>query len=163
MDLMLRDKAALVTGASSGIGRAIAKQLAREGARVAFSGRRREALESLAGEISAEGLAKPVVIVHDALAEDYVDALAAQSAGGLGEVQILVNNAGGSRAFGSSTSHSPAGSLSSASTPAGWTRTACASGRSVRTTTPSSASWAPRTPWGLAPRSTVTTLPRPGA
>jgi 3-oxoacyl-[acyl-carrier protein] reductase len=100
MDLQLQGKAALVTGGSAGIGRAIAKQLAREGVRVAFSGRRREALESLAGEIAAEGLAKPVVIVHDAMAEDYVDALAAQSAAGLGEVQILVNNAGGSRAFG---------------------------------------------------------------
>ena len=100
MDLQLQGRGALVTGASSGIGRAIARQLAREGARVAFSGRRRPELESLAAEIVAEGGAQPVVIVHDAMAEDYVDTLAARAAAELGAVQILVNNAGGSRAFG---------------------------------------------------------------
>jgi len=100
MDLQLQGRAALVTGGSSGIGRAIARQLAREGARVAVSARRKEQLESLAAEIVAEGGARPVIIVHDAMAEDYVDNVAAQALAGLGTVEILVNNAGGSRAFG---------------------------------------------------------------
>jgi 3-oxoacyl-[acyl-carrier protein] reductase len=100
MDLKLKDRAALVTGASSGIGRAIARQLAREGARMAVTGRRRELLETLAAEIAGEGGAKPVVIVHDAMAEDYVESVAAGASTALGTVEILVNNAGGSRAFG---------------------------------------------------------------
>ena len=100
MDLKLKGRAALVTGASSGIGRAIARQLAREGARMAVTGRRRELLETLAAEIVDEGGAKPVVIVHDAMAEDYVETVAARASTALGTVEILVNNAGGSRAFG---------------------------------------------------------------
>ena len=99
MDLQLKGRAALVTGASSGIGRAIAKCLAQEGARVAITGRRRENLEALAGEIVAAGGARPVIASHDALDEGYVDALVAGVAV-LGPVEILVNNAGGSRAFG---------------------------------------------------------------
>jgi 3-oxoacyl-[acyl-carrier protein] reductase len=99
MDLMLSGRAAVVTGASSGIGRAIAKVLAREGARVAVSGRRRSNLEELAGEIVAAGGAAPAVIVHDALDAGYVDAIE-RGAAALGPVEILVNNAGGSRAFG---------------------------------------------------------------
>jgi len=99
MDLQLRGRTALVTGASSGIGRAIARALAREGARVAFTGRRRELLDSLAGEIAAAGGQKPVVIVHDAMDEGYVDAIEAGLLP-LGPLAILVNNAGGSRAFG---------------------------------------------------------------
>ena len=100
MDLQLQGRGALVTGASSGIGRAIAKQLAREGARVAVTGRRKEQLESLAAEIAAEGGASPVIIVHDAMADDYVEMVAAKAGAALATVEILVNNAGGSRAFG---------------------------------------------------------------
>ena len=99
MDLGLSNKTALVTGASSGIGRAIAKALAREGVRTAVTGRRAAELESLAAEIAAEGGAKPLVIVHDALADDYVETVAT-ALERLGALQILVNNAGGSRAFG---------------------------------------------------------------
>ena len=100
MDLHLKNRTALVTGASSGIGRAIARELGREGFRLAVTGRRRELLDTLAGEIVAAGGTRPAIVIHDAMAEDYVEAVAAQAAGALGSVQILVNNAGGSRAFG---------------------------------------------------------------
>lgn len=99
MDLQLQGRTALVTGASAGIGRAIAAGLAREGARLAVTGRRRDKLEQLCEEVVAAGGARPVVVVHDAMDEDYVDALA-QGVAPLGAIQILVNNAGGSRAFG---------------------------------------------------------------
>jgi 3-oxoacyl-[acyl-carrier protein] reductase len=99
MDLQLKARAALVTGASSGIGRAIAKGLAAEGARVAITGRRKEALETLAAEIEKDGGARPVIVSHDAMDEGYVEAIVAGIAA-LGPLEILVNNAGGSRAFG---------------------------------------------------------------
>ncbi|HXS52248.1 MAG TPA: SDR family oxidoreductase [Usitatibacter sp.] len=104
MDLQLEGRSALVTGASSGIGRAIAAALAREGARVAIGGRRREQLESLASEITAAGGAAPAIVVHDALDPGYVDAVAARCEAALGPIQILINNAGGSRAFGKDAS-----------------------------------------------------------
>jgi 3-oxoacyl-[acyl-carrier protein] reductase len=100
MDLELTGKTAIVTGASSGIGRAIAAQLAREGVRLAITGRRRELLETLAGDIAARGGERPAIIVHDAMRDDYVEAVAGEALAALGRVQILVNNAGGSRAFG---------------------------------------------------------------
>ena len=100
MDLELTGKTAIVTGASSGIGRAIAAQLAREGVRLAVTGRRRELLETLAEDIAARGGERPAIVVHDAMRDDYVEAVAAQALAALGRVQILVNNAGGSRAFG---------------------------------------------------------------
>jgi 3-oxoacyl-[acyl-carrier protein] reductase len=100
MDLQLKGRTALVTGASSGIGRAIARALALEGARVAITGRRRENLESLAAEITKEGGNAPAVVVHDAMDAGYVEAVAARTEAAFGAVQILVNNAGGSRAFG---------------------------------------------------------------
>ncbi len=99
MDLQLKDRAAVVTGASAGIGRAIARSLAREGVRTVVTGRRREQLESLAEEIVAEGGARPAIVVHDAMDEGYVEAIVA-GAKAVGPVTILVNNAGGSRAFG---------------------------------------------------------------
>ena len=99
MDLRIAGKAALVTGASSGIGRAIAKGLAAEGARVAVTGRRGGELEALAAEIEKGGGVRPVIVVHDALDAAYVEAIVAGIAA-LGPLEILVNNAGGSRAFG---------------------------------------------------------------
>ena len=100
MDLQLKGRSALVTGASSGIGRAIARSLAREGARVAITGRRRENLEALAAEVASEGGAAPVIVAHDAMDPRYVEAVASACEARLGAIQILVNNAGGSRAFG---------------------------------------------------------------
>ena len=97
MDLQLRDKTALVTGASTGIGRAIAKGLAAEGVRVAAVARRAGLLESLRAEIEAEGGPAPALIPQDILAEDAAPRLRDAVLGALGAVDILVNCAGGSR------------------------------------------------------------------
>jgi 3-oxoacyl-[acyl-carrier protein] reductase len=95
MDLGISGKAALVTGASAGIGRAIAKALAAEGVRLAVVARRRELLESLEKEIGA----RLVIIEQDFMADDAAGRIAAAALSGLGAVDILINNAGGSRAF----------------------------------------------------------------
>ncbi len=99
MELGISGKTALVTGASTGIGRGIALKLAGEGVRLAVMARRRNLLEELAVEIEAKGHAKPVIIECNALDEDAADRIAREALAGLGSVDILVNNAGGSRAF----------------------------------------------------------------
>lgn len=99
MDLQLTGRGALVTGASSGIGRAIALALGREGARLAVTGRRRANLDDVAREIGAAGGGPVTVIVHDALDDAYPEAVASAATAALGSVAILVNNAGGSRPF----------------------------------------------------------------
>ena len=99
MDLKLAGRTALVTGASVGIGRAIALALAAEGVRVAVSARRADKLRELASEIVAAGGAEPVLIEQDMYAEDAAARIAAAATAGLGAVDILVNNAGGSRSF----------------------------------------------------------------
>lgn len=104
MDLRLAGKSALVTGASSGIGRAIARGLAGEGVRLVVTGRRRPELESLAAEIVAAQGEQPAIVIHDAIADDYVETVATRCLAALGGVDILVNNAGGSRAFGKDAS-----------------------------------------------------------
>jgi 3-oxoacyl-[acyl-carrier protein] reductase len=97
MDLQLHDKTALVTGASMGIGRAIAQGLAAEGVHVAVVARRIELLESLAREIVTAGGRRPVLICQDLMAEDAAVCLRDAALGALGGVDVLVNNAGGSR------------------------------------------------------------------
>jgi 3-oxoacyl-[acyl-carrier protein] reductase len=95
MDLGIAGKTALVTGASAGIGRAIAKSLAAEGVKLAVVARRRKLLETLQDEIGA----KLVVVECDFMKEDAPRTIADAALAGLGSVEILVNNAGGSRAF----------------------------------------------------------------
>jgi 3-oxoacyl-[acyl-carrier protein] reductase len=97
MDLNLAGKRALVTGASMGIGRGIATALAAEGVRVAVMARRRELLESLAAEIEAAGGTRPALIVQDIMAADAPRRIAEAALAALGQVEILVNCAGGSR------------------------------------------------------------------
>ena len=97
MDLQLQGKTALVTGASMGIGRAIAKGLAAEGARIAIAARRRNLLEQLADEITAAGGPKPAIIEIDVLPEGAAKKLAQAARDALGQVDILVNSAGGSQ------------------------------------------------------------------
>lgn len=97
MDLQLEGKTAIVTGASAGIGRAIAKALAEEGVRLAVVARRKPFLEALADEIAAGGAPRPHVVQQDVLAEGSAEAIARASLAALGRVEILVNCAGGSR------------------------------------------------------------------
>ena len=97
MDLQLAGKTALVTGASMGIGRAIARGLAAEGVKVAIVARRVELLETLSAEIIAAGGTPPAIIAQDIMAEDAAAKLAEAATGALGPIDILVNNAGGSR------------------------------------------------------------------
>ncbi len=97
MDLQLRDKAAVVTGASMGIGRAIAKALAAEGVCVAAVARRVELMEAMADEVVAAGHQRPLLIRHDMMAEDAAVRIRDEATAELGPIDILVNNAGGSR------------------------------------------------------------------
>lgn len=99
MDLQLQDKTALVTGASVGIGRAIARVLAAEGVRLAITARRGDKLNELASEIVASGGKAPILIEQDMYADDAAQRLAKAAITGLGRVDILINNAGGSRSF----------------------------------------------------------------
>jgi 3-oxoacyl-[acyl-carrier protein] reductase len=99
MDLKLKDKTALVTGASVGIGRAIAKGLAAEGVRIAITARREDNLKILADEIEAAGGIRPQIIAQDMYAEDASKSIASRAVSMMGGVDILINNAGGSRSF----------------------------------------------------------------
>ena len=97
MDLQLKGKTALVTGASQGIGRAIARGLAAEGVKVCIAARRENMLGELAAEITAAGGTQPLIVAIDIMAEDAPQRLAGAALKGLGRVDILVNCAGGSR------------------------------------------------------------------
>jgi 3-oxoacyl-[acyl-carrier protein] reductase len=99
MDLQLKGKTALVTGASQGIGRAIAKGLAAEGVKVCIAARRRELLEALAREIVAAGGAQPQIVNVDIMEEGAPQKLAQAALTGLGQINILINCAGGSRSL----------------------------------------------------------------
>jgi NADP-dependent 3-hydroxy acid dehydrogenase YdfG len=89
----LDGSAALVTGASSGIGAATARVLAGQGAAVALAARRKERLDELAAEIEAKG-GKALVIEADITDQEQAIAAVKRSAAELGGLDIVVNNAG---------------------------------------------------------------------
>jgi len=99
MDLGLKGRLALVTGASEGIGSAIARKLAEEGARVAICARTESTLKDTAAAITRTTGQEIVSIPADLRSLDGCRAVVQQAAENLGGLDILVNNAGAS-AFG---------------------------------------------------------------
>src|SRR5262245_46033811 len=94
MELELKGKRALVTGSSSGIGEAIARALAAEGAAVVVHGRDAERSEAVASAIRDDG-GEAAVVTGALLQEADVRAVADDAVKALGGIDILVNNAGG--------------------------------------------------------------------
>ena len=95
MDLFgLRGKRALVTGASSGIGRKVAQAYAQAGADVAIAARNVEALESVAAELAADGAGKVVPIRCDVTRPEQVNSMVDRVVAELGGIDIAVCNAG---------------------------------------------------------------------
>ena len=84
---------ALVTGASSGIGRLLALRFAREGARVALLARRAAELEALAAEIAGAG-GEALALACDVAEREQVEAAVARTLERFGTIDVLVNNAG---------------------------------------------------------------------
>lgn len=89
----LSGKAAVITGASKGLGKAMALALAEAGAKVALVSRNREQLEAVAVECRRLG-GEAHVFVADVTSEEQVKRLADNVAGPMGTIQILINNAG---------------------------------------------------------------------
>src|SRR5947208_8616961 len=105
MDLGLRGKHAIVTGGSLGIGKAIARERAREGADVAIVARTKDRLEAPAKELSGETGRRIIPLAADVTSREQVEAMVAQAATQLGGVHILVNS--GSAPGGSTTATGP--------------------------------------------------------
>ncbi len=91
--LPLANKAAVVTGASRGIGRAIALRLGRMGASVAICARKRADIEHTAASFREEGIRVLPIVADVTLAGD-VERLIEQTSAEFGEIEVLVNNAG---------------------------------------------------------------------
>jgi NAD(P)-dependent dehydrogenase (short-subunit alcohol dehydrogenase family) len=98
MDLGLKDRVALVTGASRGIGRAVALALATEGARVAMCSRDRATLDAAAEEIRAKSGAEVFAVAADLSTLEGTTLVMERTREHFGRIDILVNNAGAIRA-----------------------------------------------------------------
>lgn len=96
----LAGKVAIVTGASSGIGRAAARLFAREGANVVVTARRQEELDALVAEIEATG-GRAVAVAGDVRQEDLARSLVETAVGRFGGLDVAFNNAGSTGPMGS--------------------------------------------------------------
>jgi len=95
MDLGLAGKTAIVAAASKGLGRAVAEELATEGARVLICARGRDALDGARDAIRDRTRAEVVAVVADLSTVDGIELVAREAHSAFGRVDILVNNAGG--------------------------------------------------------------------
>lgn len=91
--MKLKDKVAIITGASSGIGEATARLLASEGAKVVLAARRTDRLENLKNEIESSG-ATALMVKTDVVKRNEVENLGMKTLDRFGRIDILVNNAG---------------------------------------------------------------------
>jgi 3-oxoacyl-[acyl-carrier protein] reductase len=94
MELGLKGRTALVTGASKGIGRAIARGLASEGVNLVLLARGKDALEATAAELQSKYGVKALAASADITSTDSVKAAADAAKAAFGTVHIVVNNAG---------------------------------------------------------------------
>ena len=99
MDLKLRKRIALITGASGGIGRQTTRTLAEEGAQTIIVARRKDALEEIAGEIESTGWLRPLIIVEDITTEGAAERVRSAAREKFDRLDILVNNLGQARSF----------------------------------------------------------------
>ncbi|MDQ7063835.1 MAG: SDR family oxidoreductase [candidate division KSB1 bacterium] len=95
----LKDKVAVITGASKGIGEAIARAYAEAGARVVISSRKQDAVDAAAADLRARGLDAVGIAAHVGQMED-LDRLVQQTLDTYGGIDILVNNAAINPVFG---------------------------------------------------------------
>src|SRR5437667_9807578 len=105
MEVGLNGRNAIVTGGSLGIGKAIARELAREGVNVAIVARSKDQLETTARELEAETRRRVIPVAADVTSREQVDRMVAQAAEQLGGLHILVNS--GSPPGGSATATGP--------------------------------------------------------
>src|ERR1700746_2054544 len=105
MDLGLHDKHAIGTGGSRGIGKAIARELAREGVDVAIVARNKADLEATARELAAATNRRIIPLAADVTSKEQVDRMVAEAAQQLGGLHVLVNS--GSAPGGSPTATGP--------------------------------------------------------
>ena len=94
MNSRLKDKIAIVTGAGSGIGRAIALAMVREGARVVLVGRRKDRVEAVAREVPREGQGSVMALAADVSKRDEIERVLQETVKAFGGINVLVNNAG---------------------------------------------------------------------
>lgn len=95
MDLELKDRVAIVTGSSQGIGKAIAYGLAKEGAKVTICARNEDALKKTADEIRSLTKAEVLPVKADLSKKESIKDMVKATMQKFGKVDILVNNTGG--------------------------------------------------------------------